>query len=215
MKELRFTLLTDGSSDQALMPILLWLLRSHLADWAIQHTWADLRRLPKPPKDLGDRIQRAVELYPCDVLFVHRDAERKPMEARIVEIRDALAKIQCQPPVVCVIPVRMSEAWLLLEVSAIKRAAGNPGCACTLQLPDITTLESLPNPKTELHSLLRDASELRGRHRARFSTHRAAQKVPQFIEDFGPLRSLPAFRRLEADLRAVLRERYLLESSDS
>ena len=52
MDALRYTLLSDGSSDQALMPILTWLLREQGVYGAIQPEWADLRRLPRPPSAL-------------------------------------------------------------------------------------------------------------------------------------------------------------------
>lgn len=76
MNQLRYTLLSDGSSDKALLPILTWLLRFHHVDCAIQSEWADLRRLPNPPRNLSEEIERSLELYPCDLLFVHRDAEK-------------------------------------------------------------------------------------------------------------------------------------------
>jgi len=46
MSSIRYTLLTDGSSDRALIPILNWLLRQHLLNHEIQSEWADLSRLP-------------------------------------------------------------------------------------------------------------------------------------------------------------------------
>ena len=54
MDALRYTLLSDGSSDQALVPILTWLLRAQGIHGAIQPEWADLRRLPSafPQEDL-------------------------------------------------------------------------------------------------------------------------------------------------------------------
>ncbi len=76
MRELRFTLVADGSSDRALLPIFIWLLREHFGRIPIQPEFADLRRLPNPPRELFERIAKSVELYPCDLLFVHRDAER-------------------------------------------------------------------------------------------------------------------------------------------
>ena len=30
------------------------------------------------PRGLSERIRAAVELYPCDLLFIHRDAEGEP-----------------------------------------------------------------------------------------------------------------------------------------
>ena len=119
MKELTYTLLADGSSDQALMPILTWLLRAQGLKRAIQPEWADLRYLPRPPRRLPARIDRALELYPCDLLFVHRDAEATSPAVRSVEILSAIETIIQQqvsvPPYVCVVPVRMQEAWLLFD----------------------------------------------------------------------------------------------------
>ena len=64
MDALRYTLLSDGSSDQALMPILTWLLRAQGIHGAIQPEWADLRRLPRPPRTLSERISFSLDLYP-------------------------------------------------------------------------------------------------------------------------------------------------------
>jgi hypothetical protein len=51
MKEIRYTLITDGSSDRALMPILTWLLIELGVKIAIQPTWADFTRLRNPKGD--------------------------------------------------------------------------------------------------------------------------------------------------------------------
>ena len=68
------------------------------------------------PRSLSERISRSLELYPCDLLFIHRDAERAPVESRIAEIRESVKEKQIAPtPVICVVPVRMTEAWLLID----------------------------------------------------------------------------------------------------
>lgn len=90
MNSLRYTLVSDGSSDRALLPILTWLLRNNGVHLPVQSTWADLRLLPKQPKNLPDRIRWAIDLYPCDLLFIHRDAERQPTQFRRIEIQQAL-----------------------------------------------------------------------------------------------------------------------------
>src|SRR6266545_2388637 len=74
---LRFTFVTDGASDRALLPVLTWLLRQH-SQRPFQPQWADLLYLRQPPRTLEDKIITALELYPCDLLFVHRDAEPSP-----------------------------------------------------------------------------------------------------------------------------------------
>jgi len=106
---------------------------------------------------------------------------------------------------VCVVPVRMQEAWLLFDESAIRRAAGNPTAHMPLRLPRLADVEELADPKSILHDALRTASGLRGRRLKAFSPHRAAHLAGDYIRDFSPLRGLPAFRALEAEIEAVLR----------
>lgn len=204
MGALRYTLLSDGSSDQALVPILTWLLRVQGIKGAIQPEWADLRRLRRPPHTLSERISRSLELYPCDVLFVHRDAEGVLPLVRIEEIQQALETVAQWvqvPPTICVVPVRMQEAWLLFDERAIRSAAGNPNGRASLALPPLNTLEELPDAKRVLYDLLREASGLTGRRRKQFRAHTRARRVAEVINDFSPLRALCAFRRLEDDIR--------------
>ena len=201
MPELRYTLLADGTSDRALLPHLTWLLRQRLPEYAIQSEMAELWRMPRRPKGLTQRIQAAFELYPCDLLFVHRDAERDPRQVRVEEIGRAMAEVgQSPPPTVCVIPVRMQEAWLLFDEFAIRSAAGNPRGRQSLTLPALPSIENHPDPKHELHELLKTASGLGSRRLSAFSPHKAAILVSANIDDFSPLRTVPAFRLLEADL---------------
>lgn len=203
MKEMRYTLLSDGVSDRALIPLLTWLLQEHCAEYAIQAEWADLRRLPRPPRGLSNRIEVALQLYECDLLCVHRDAERDPREARVAEIRRALAETSHSislPPAVCVIPVRMQEAWLLFDEFALRQAAGNPHGRQDLKLPPLARLESLANPKKVLYDLLRHASGRSGRRLAQLGVSTCAQRVTQFITDFSPLRRLSAFNELEREI---------------
>lgn len=200
--ELRYTLLSDGSSDAALMPILDWLLIENGVDEPIQSQWADLRRLRQPPKELSERIRIALELFPCDLLFIHRDAEKFSYAERASEIRHALAIIAEHhlPPNVYVIPVRMTEAWLLFDESAIRFAAGNRNGQNPLLLPDVKTLESLSDPKAELYRLIREASNLQGRRLKRLDPGERVRRITTHVDNFSSLRSLDAFRNLEADV---------------
>lgn len=153
---MRFTLLSDGSSDRALIPILAWLLRRHTEE-LFEPQWADLRGLPKPPKILAERIATALDLYPCDLLFIHRDAEREPHASRVAEIRAALAENSGLPAAICVVPVRMQEAWLLFDETALRKAAGRPTGQHPLGLPKLSEIEQEADPKQRLHTLLRAA----------------------------------------------------------
>lgn len=202
MRSITFTLVSDGSSDQALIPILQWLLAEHLPNIALNPYWADFRQLVNPPRALAERIQCALELYPCDVLFVHRDAERSSIKQRASEIDAAVAQLSISTPIIKVIPVRMTEAWLLIEEEAIRRAAGNPRGRSSLQMPRLHQLENLADPKSLLADLLRTASELKGRRLKKFDPDRAKRLIPSFITDFGKLRQLSAFQQLEQDVCA-------------
>ena len=201
------TLLTDGSSDVALLPILEWAIRQHVGEIAVQCEWADLRRLPSQPRGLGARIVKAVELYPCDMLFVHRDAEGQDPGRRYEEINAAVlvaTDLGFNLPHVCVVPVRMQEAWLLLDPAAIRSAADNPNGKAPLNLPPPRRIESLPDPKDVLYHSLKAASELGGGRLKRFRPEQRAHSVPRYMTDFRVLRHLPAFVRMEEDIRIVV-----------
>jgi len=205
MKEIRYTLLTDGSSDRALLPILTWLFYEHCPEYTIQPEWADLGRLPRPPKKLPEKIKRSVELYPCDLLFVHRDAEKMSWNQRADEIKQALESIE-HPPAVCVVPVRMLEAWLLFDEKSIRKAAGNPNGNQPLPLPVMNDIETLPNPKQILHDLLRLASGQTGKRRKKIPVSRFAFRVTELTDNYKPLRQLAAFRKLEDEFMQIIDE---------
>ena len=205
MNEFHFSLLTDGPSDVVLLPILRWLLNEHLPTYGLQGTWADTR--PFHLRTLEDRITQAINYYPCDMLFIHRDAEKEPAENRYKEVYEALQRLK-QPisvPVVCVVPVRMQEAWLLFDEAAIRYAAGNPNGKVPISLPSLLNIEGRPDPKEDLYSLLKQASGLQGRRLKKFSETDHARNVTRYIEDFSPLRSLSAFQNFEMNFVKTLK----------
>jgi hypothetical protein len=196
----RFTLMAEGSTDAALLPILEWMWHQHFPGVPVTAQFADFEYSGLASHRVVDRIAPAVELYPCDVLFIHRDADRDPVSHRQQEIHDALARTSLpipSPMAVCVVPVRMSEAWMLFDEMAIRKAAGNPNGQVPLTLPRLGKVESLPDPKATLYDLLKTASGLPPQRLRRFQERRAARLVTQFITDFTPLRQLSAFKRME------------------
>jgi hypothetical protein len=152
------------------------------------------------------RLQAALQLYPCDLLFVHRDAENEDRETRVEEIRQHLVRLDNQTAI-CVVPVRMQEAWFLFEERAIRLASDNPGGRMTLSLPPLDRLESIADPKSVLFDLLYKASGLRPGRQHRFVPALRLHRLAEIIEDFSPLRRLPAFRALEDEMQVVLSER--------
>jgi hypothetical protein len=208
---LRHTLISDGPTDANLIPIINWTLREAGGVVLPDGVRAEFWRLPAPPGSLADRIRKAVELYPCDVLFVHRDAEKDPPGSRDAEIQAAVARAAesgCRIPAVAVIPVRMLEAWLLFDERAIRQAAGNPNGQVVLPLPPMSKLERRPDPKQDLRDALRAASELSGRRLKKFDTRQAFWRVVDFIEDFSPLRQLRAFAAFEDSVRRICQNKW-------
>src|SRR6266850_5271745 len=206
MQPLRHTLVSDGATDANLIPIINWTLREVANEPLAEGIRADFWRLPRPPQDLAGRIKSEVELYPSDVLFVHRDAEREQAAVRHREILDALndaRNANCKIPAVAIVPVRMLEAWLLFNERAIRNASGNPNGTARLNLPLLRAIEARPDPKKDLREALICASELEGRRRKKFGASQALWRVVDFIDDFSPLRQLTAFRNFEDTVKRL------------
>ena len=207
MPSLRYTVVGDGTSDRALMPILRWILLQSGTAMPLSPSWADPRRLRESTNRLADRLPQALDLYPCDLLFVHRDAEKEAAEMRYNEIAEAVSGLNA-PPTICVVPVRMTEAWLLLDEGAIRRAADNPNGRIRLDLPTLKEMETMPDPKEKLNGMLRTACELSGRRLNQFKRDEARRRVQvaEFVQDFSPLLRLSAFKHLQEKTDALLAE---------
>ena len=205
---LRYTLVSDGPTDRVLLPIIAWVLE--------QIPWPDERRFEPQFAEsrelqrgvgLAGKIESALRRYPCDLLFVHRDAESSDADVglhRLEEIRLAMEGHSMR--YVPIVPVRMTEAWLLIDRAAICHAADNPHSKAEVSLPPLRRLEDQADPKALLHELLAEASELTGRRAKalRGDLTRRRCIVPEYISDFSPLRQLPAFRAFEEETRRAI-----------
>jgi hypothetical protein len=195
MTTLRLALLADGAGDRALVPVLTWALRAVTSQSYFEPSF-ECRR-----GEVGREVDRVSLALRPDILFVHRDAEREPLDVRRREIPTT------RRGVVRVVPVRMTEAWLLGSESAIRKASGNPNGSMRLEVPSLSKLESLPNPKQILRDLLLFASgHTSPRRRRRFQRDigQHVLRVAEFTDDFSPLRQLTAYRAFEEELRVAL-----------
>ena len=200
---IKFTVLGDGGTDRVLRSSIKWLLEQRVRSRPIEAAWADLGRLRQPPTNLAERVVEAIRLYPCDLLFIHRDAENQPAQQRYDEIHAVVSDLEL-PPMICVVPVRMTEAWQLFNEAALRRAAGNPNGGVVLSMPCVAELELVLDPKEILYNLLRQASELPQGRLKKFRVHVRAARLVDYLDDFSPLRLLTAFNRLEADIDEVV-----------
>ena len=207
MKIPRFTLVTDGRSDgEMLVPILEWLLRTHCESIGVKVVHADTSQWRDRSKRLENKIAFALEAYPCELLFIHRDAEGQPPDCRRLEIQKAIEPLSAtmRAAHVCVVPIRMTEAWLLVDETAIRWASSNPNGQVHLNIPPLSKLEDQPDPKRLLHEILIAASELSGRRRKSFDPKTKVHLVSRRLDDFSPLRQLSAFRELENDVQRIV-----------
>lgn len=202
MTVLRYTLLSDGSSDAALMPIIEWLIKEHRPDIGLLGQTAE--GISTSDRSLAKRIPAALACCPCDILFVHRDAEGESIDARLREIEAALTAADVVS--VAIVPLRMTEAWLFSDEAAIRSAAENRNGSVKLKLPEKRSWEKLPDPKGVLFELLVTASGKQGRALAKFNPHRQRSLVTQRSSNFSGLRGLPSFDRFEAQLIEKLKD---------
>ena len=188
-RQLTFSIIADGGTDQLLVPIL---------QWAIHRLDPEVEILEPGFSKRSGGVKEFLRTYTHDVmlLFVHRDSENMTLEERLKEFESTSGS-----NVVPVVPVRMSESWILFDGGAIARAAGSS--IHTVSVPRISGIESISDPKQHLDSLLLEAagnpSGRRGKNFRRSLVERR-MSVASFISDYSPLEGLTAFRSFQASL---------------
>lgn len=137
---------------------------------------------------------------------MHRDADREGRPPRLEEIDSAVRQVMPDVPHVPVIPIRMTESWLLLDETEIRRVAGAPNGKAPLNLPKPKSVESIADPKVFLQRTLALASGFSGRRlemfNKRFSQHR--RQLLEGIDHEGPIREVSSWHDFNTDLAAGL-----------
>lgn len=196
----RFLLVCEGSSDAPLALHIQRLFES------CGHPRPDFD-VSREGRLLVDRICKGLDLAPhYGVLFVHRDSDRAGADARYEEIAEAIQQAECAGHWVGIVPVRMTESWLLLDEAAIRKAVGNPNGRVELDLPSPAEAERMADPKSALRSAIIVGAEVQGRRR-RTLTKRLPGIRDQLLENLpigGPLEQLESWRRFRDDTIAVL-----------
>lgn len=197
----------EGSSDLGLrFPI------QALADaWGVELILSapDLERLSGQLRgSIEARLRRVLELGGTyDVVFVHRDADNAGVDVRRLEVESAVEAVYDAAACVPVVPVRMTEAWLLLDESAIRNVAGNPRGRMNLDLPTPREVERLADPKTLLKEKLALASGQSGRRlmtvKKRFDQNR--QQLLERLDIDGPVEQLSAWQEFVRKMEDALR----------
>ena len=158
-------------------------------------------------RQLVDKVRNGLKLAPhYDLLFVHRDSDNARPEARYGEITIAVQDAPFDGPWVGIVPVRTTEAWLLLDETAIRKAIRKPNARGSLTLPTPGEIERRADPGEILATALLDASETRGRRRE--DTRRDLPSLRRYLLENlpvgGPLEQLPSWVRFRDDTVTAL-----------
>lgn len=199
---MRFLLACEGQSDIGLVPHIERMIIEGSGEVEVEgEHWFHGSQLESK---IRAGLNAAGNLV--DVLFVHRDANNAGADARRREIAQAVAAIPNAPRSVAVIPVRMTEAWLLLDEGAIRKAVGNPNGRQPLGLPTLREAERRAEPKRILAEAFLAASEATGRRRSMIQRDfgRLRRRLLVNLPVGGPLEHLASWTTFRDDTLRVV-----------
>ena len=192
-RQLTWAVIVDGRTDRVLVPIIQWAI--HRLDPEVEILEPEFRRRSGGVAEFLNTYTSSAML-----IFVHRDAENLTLEGRMKEFESV-----SRSDVVAVVPVRMSEAWILFDGSAIAKAAGSP--SVQVPVPKLSEIEGIAEPKDLLERLLVEAAGSPTGRRGKVFRRSLVERrvsVAGHIGDFSPLESLRAFQQFQS----ALAERY-------
>ena len=157
-----------------------------------------------------ERVAAAAAMHAgaWNIVFVHADGAGDPAKAKAEAVQPALdvlhARFPEAAPGVGVVPVRETEAWLLVDGDALRGAFGVNLTDAELGLPNPRHLaEAFTDPKAVLEAafMATGPTGLRKRKGTSPMLNALGEQV-----SLDCLNHLPSFRRLSEDLRAALRQ---------
>ena len=174
----------------------------------------------QPGEDLAASVLRAARQasgYHC--LIVHADADRRdPAQAHVKRMQPGIAQViaaRAKEPGLCdqivpLIPVHMTEAWMLADAEALCAIIGTVMGAADIGLPlQPHEVEGIADPKRVLHQAIQRA--LAGRPRRRRQIERAEIDEPLARQiSLAKLARVPAYQQFTDDLRHALRTVHIL-----
>lgn len=210
----QFLLICEGSSDGALVPHIQRLLIEHGATQAPGASFHSRTPLTNSGTPLTNKVRQGLKLSVLpDLLFVHRDADHHRdthaagATKRYEEIATAVQSASHGGRYVGIVPVRMTEAWLLLNEDEIRRVAGNPGGRDDLGLPTVQKVEKIADPKNLLKEVLLRAGSPKSPRRKKTFRKKFGEHRRQLIENLpvgGLLEHLDSWAQFRGDTIAAL-----------
>ena len=200
-RSVSFAFLCEGSSDTGLI--------AHLETLLVHFGAQEATGMPDTRKGTIPARLRQLRTEETgtgiDMVFIHRDSDGPDRNGREREIRRGVEESGFPHPLIPVIPVQETEAWLLLDEQAIRDVVASKGKQ-SLRLPKPNAIEGTRKPKEILQKALLAASETSGRRLKKeknsFNHHRRV--LLQRLDPFGAVRDLPSWQCLERDIQRAL-----------
>lgn len=148
-------------------------------------------------------------------LIIHADADHptpeRALHERIQPGMDRVTAAGVRHTLIPLIPVRMTEAWLLADPEALLHVIGTNMTATALGLPEREHLvESDPDPRQTLHRVVRDATALRRRRRRQFHADELYAPLARII-NLERLCKVPSYQQFVEDFTVALKSLSFLE----
>ena len=161
-------------------------------------------------------LNAALDVSGFHLLIVHADADSRTQEdAWAHRIEPGLSKVRqafqsgqevCSQ-LVPVIPIRMTEAWMLADPDSFIQVIGTAASQSEMGMPKrALQVESLPNPKSELQSIMDKALNDRPRRRRRKRSITELFEPLARIIRLDRLAQVPAYEKFQRELELTLRE---------
>lgn len=215
MTQLLFGFYGEGPRDYGfLMPLIERVLQDMLPHTDILPL--DVRVDKSDLSQIDKMLVVAEETNGFSLAIFHLDADGpnttdaynqrfEPGYLRVLDIEDGVNRV-----IVPVIPVRMTEAWMLVDFEAFCKVVGTRETANTLGFPGYPRqVESIQLPKTVFEMAIEKA--IRGRkHRKRIKPDEVYRPLAQRL-DLGLLAQVPAYQEFEGRLRETLKRLHYLD----
>ena len=209
-----FGFYTEGTTDDRFLHSIIKRTFEAIALECIPETEVyDPEVVPAPAAAFAAAIvaaSRAAAAQGLRVLCVHADADARTDEDvfshKIRPARTALeaAQLPDSPALVAIVPIHMSEAWILADKELLKAEMGSTATNHDLGLD--RPPEAYADPKAAIEEAIRRAFEHRPRrHRQQVSLRELYLPIGQKIS-LQKLASLPSYEKFRADVQHAFRQ---------
>ena len=169
--------------------------------------------LRKKGENFVEQVVNIVKKYPYfHVICIHSDADSPDIEDRLKNnFEPVFAAVEEFGNDVCknlvtIIPVQMTEAWMLADLDLLKEKIGTSKSNRDLGLPNrIKSVENLADPKAVIKEALRVAQLDQPRRRKKLKISQLYSPLSQELS-IEKLMQLPSFRYFMENIRSSLKK---------